>query len=75
MSLIRGAMPGLAALRTYQRGWLTPDLLGGVTVRAMLVLHLVITNAGRPPDSPGRSTRPHPSPTSIRTSGLPSRLH
>ena len=37
MDLIRRAVPGLAALRSYDRGWITPDLLAGVTVWAVLV--------------------------------------
>ena len=30
-------LPGLAALGSYQRSWLTPDLVAGVTVWAILV--------------------------------------
>jgi SulP family sulfate permease len=31
------AVPGLATLRSYDRGWLAPDLLAGITVWALLV--------------------------------------
>ena len=37
MKLLGRVVPGLAALRSYQRGWLTPDLVAGVTVWAILV--------------------------------------
>ena len=37
MELLGRMVPGLAALRSYQRGWLTPDLVAGVTVWAILV--------------------------------------
>ena len=37
MSTIGRFVPGLAALAGYQRGWLTPDLIAGVTVWAILV--------------------------------------
>jgi high affinity sulfate transporter 1 len=30
-------LPGLAVLRSYQRGWLRPDVLAGLTVGAMLI--------------------------------------
>ncbi|MFV2062708.1 MAG: hypothetical protein ACC726_04240 [Chloroflexota bacterium] len=35
--MIGRVVPGVAALRSYQRGWFTPDLLAGVTVWAILV--------------------------------------
>jgi len=37
MSTIGRFLPGLAALGSYQRDWLTPDLVAGVTVWAILV--------------------------------------
>jgi len=37
MSTIGRFVPGLAALGSYQRSWLTPDLVAGVTVWAILV--------------------------------------
>ena len=37
MSRIGRFVPGLAALGSYQRGWLTPDLVAGITVWAILV--------------------------------------
>ena len=37
MELLRRAVPGLAALGSYDRGWLTPDLIAGITVWAVLV--------------------------------------
>ena len=37
MSTLGRFVPGLAALGSYQRGWLTPDLIAGVTVWAILV--------------------------------------
>jgi SulP family sulfate permease len=37
MQTIGRFVPGLAALGSYQRSWLTPDLIAGVTVWAILV--------------------------------------
>jgi SulP family sulfate permease len=37
MTTIGRFVPGLAALGSYQRGWLAPDLIAGVTVWAVLV--------------------------------------
>ena len=37
MSVLGRYVPGLAALGSYQRGWLAPDLIAGVTVWAILV--------------------------------------
>ena len=37
MSTLGRFVPGLAAVAGYQRGWLTPDLIAGVTVWAVLV--------------------------------------
>lgn len=34
---VANLLPGLGVLRHYQRGWLRPDLVGGLTVGAMLV--------------------------------------
>ncbi|HEX6423307.1 MAG TPA: sulfate permease [Acidimicrobiales bacterium] len=36
-SRVADLLPGLGVLRHYQRGWLRPDLVGGLTVGAMLV--------------------------------------
>ncbi|MDI2124772.1 SulP family inorganic anion transporter [Yinghuangia seranimata] len=45
------AVPGAAALKEYERGWLRPDLLAGVTVAAYLVPQVMAyaTVAGLPP--------------------------
>ena len=37
MELLRKAVPGLAALASYERGWVTHDLVAGITVWAILV--------------------------------------
>ncbi len=37
MHTIGRFVPGLAALGSYQRSWLTPDLVAGITVWAILV--------------------------------------
>jgi SulP family sulfate permease len=37
MELLRRAVPGLAALASYERGWVTRDLVAGITVWAILV--------------------------------------
>lgn len=44
-------LPGVAVLRTYQRGWLRPDVLAGLTVTAYLVPQVMAYAqiAGLPP--------------------------
>jgi len=46
-----GVLPGLAVLRAYQRDWLRPDLLAGITVAAYLVPQVMAYAevAGLPP--------------------------
>ena len=45
-------LPGLAVLRSYQRSWLRLDLIGGLTVGAMLVPQSMAYAelAGMPPE-------------------------
>lgn len=51
--LLARVLPGVAVLRRYQRAWLRPDLLAGLTVGAMLVPQCMAYAelAGMPPET------------------------